>query len=145
MVLGKSKNKSGVKVKAVGGEGAKKKTKRAAGISEQKVRAHPLKDSNKKRAKKSENAARKAPSSSVSGKAADIASPLVLNYWNGRGLMEVPRLMLGEKNCANRFVLSQTFLQRLLENFPVTALTPMRATPALPPAISLTRTLGASL
>ena len=145
MVLGKSKNKSGGKVKVVDGEGAKKKTKRAAGISEQKVRAHPLKNSDKKRAKKSEHAARKAPSSSASGKAADIASPLVLSYWNGRGLMEVPRLMLGEKSCAHHFVLSQTFLQPLLENFPVTVLIPTRATRALPPAIFSMRTLGASL
>lgn len=49
----------------------------------------------KKTKKKSENAAPKSSSSAVAGKVGDIVNPLVLNYWNGRGLMEVPRMMLG--------------------------------------------------
>ena len=97
--LGKRQNKVGAKVKAVDGESSRKKTKLALN-SDQKVRKQPLKHPEKKRAKQSKDATRKLPASSISGKAAEIVSPLVLNYWNGRGLMEVPRMMLGEQSCA---------------------------------------------
>jgi hypothetical protein len=56
---------------------------------------HPINKSDKK----SDKASRKKSSigsSAVSGKVAEVVSPLILNYWNGRGLMEVPRLMLGK-------------------------------------------------
>ena len=64
------------------------------GVSEPKKK--PQEHTTKISKKKSDKASRKPSSSAVSGKVAEIVNPLVLNYWNGRGLMEAPRMMLGK-------------------------------------------------
>jgi hypothetical protein len=70
-------------------EGASKKKKKRGGPDA--IAVPP----GKKIERKSEKGSRKVSSSAVSGKVAEIINPLVLFYWNGRGLMEAPRMMLG--------------------------------------------------
>ena len=81
--------KTGKKPKAPALPNSKK-----TGISQ--PRKKPLEHTTQISKKKSDKASRKTSSSAVSGKVGEIVSPLVLNYWNGRGLMEVPRMMLGK-------------------------------------------------
>jgi hypothetical protein len=73
----------------------KKEAKIASVVSEPSTKSPGCSEKISK--KKSGIAAPKNSSSAVSGKVADIVNPLVLNYWNGRGLMEVPRMMLGKQ------------------------------------------------
>ena len=72
-------------------QGANKKKKKKVQEGPDAVAVPP----GKKIERKSEKGSRKVSSSAVSGKVAEIINPLVLFYWNGRGLMEAPRMMLG--------------------------------------------------
>jgi hypothetical protein len=93
----KSKRQSfGKKPSALGAsvKNKKKKMKVLRALEQTEMLPERTKKNTKK---KSENAAPKASSSAVAGKVGEIVNPLVLNYWNGRGLMEVPRMMLGTR------------------------------------------------
>lgn len=73
----------------------REKKKKDSGIPKNKIPKQLIKHPPNKSGK-SGKASRKSSSSVVSGKVAEIVNPLILNYWNGRGLMEVPRMMLGK-------------------------------------------------
>jgi hypothetical protein len=76
-------------------EKKKKDKKKDSSIPKNKIQKQLIKSPPNKSGK-SGKASRKSSSSVVSGKVAEIVNPLILNYWNGRGLMEVPRMMLGK-------------------------------------------------
>ena len=92
-VPGQSKISGGKK--ALGGASKKKKKD---GTSKNAVAGPPA----KKIERKSKRSLRRVSSIALSGKVAEIINPLVLN-WNGRGLMEAPRMMLGDRNFIQMF------------------------------------------
>ena len=93
----KKKKSAGGSGKATEGDCMKReKKKKKDSIPKNKIQKHLIEHPPKKSGSKSGKASRKSSSSVVSGKVAEIVNPLILNYWNGRGLMEVPRMMLGK-------------------------------------------------
>ena len=96
-------------------EGANKKKKKKVQGGPDAVAVPP----GKKIERKSEKGSRKVSSSAVSGKVAEIINPLVLFYWNGRGLMEAPRMMLGGTNPTSKCSLILILIsQPCRANFP---------------------------
>lgn len=96
-------------------EGASKKKKKRVQGGPDAVAVPP----GKKIERKSEKGSRKVSSSAVSGKVAEIINPLVLFYWNGRGLMEAPRMMLGwHKPNIQVFLDFNTYFAALSGKFP---------------------------
>ena len=127
--------KTGKKPKAPALPNSKK-----TGISQ--PRKKPLEHTTQISKKKSDKASRKTSSSAVSGKVGEIVSPLVLNYWNGRGLMEVPRMMLGKQVSSCSQKIGSRILQLLPESSHSMVVTLMRGIRDPPQTTVLTPTSG---
>jgi hypothetical protein len=105
---GKMEKKSGKsgKVTDVHKTNLKKKKQKKEKVPGSKIEKQSLNLLPEKNEHKSGKVSRKKISSvpsAVSGKVSEIVNPLILNYWNGRGLMEVPRMMLGELIDSTRY------------------------------------------